>query len=197
MLVDPMGTPGGSDSGGQPRRRRRSAAGGGDRPLPDPDRDGAPPRSTAQPTSYTDAEKEALGLALLRRVLAGDADEIVDIRRQRGVGADAIDELDRFFELKVHGGEEPETIRLQESEIHRAMSTPTFFLAVVSHVEGVEARPKVRIIIDPVNQLRMVDNSSVSFTGVRSAQHSLVYDFAQLPDDKPEEGDTESDSSSG
>ncbi len=189
-LTDPMGTPGGGGTDGQRTRRRRSTSGAADRPLPEPNRDGASPRGTSPPTSYTQVEKEAVGLELVRMVLAGDAEEIVDLRAQHGVGADAIDELDRFFELKVHGGEEPETIRLEQSEIRRAMSTPNFFLAVVSHVEGVEARPKVRIIVDPVNQLRMVDSSSVSFTGVRSAEHSLVYDFAPLPDEAPEADDS-------
>lgn len=133
--------------------------------------------------SYTPEERERVGLELVRLVLAGEEKDIVDLRAQHNVGADAIDELDRFFELKVHGGEEPETIRLQESEIRRAMSTPNFFLVVVSHVEGLEARPKVRIIVDPVNQLRMVDSSSVMFTGVRGAEHSLVYDFVPGKDD--------------
>jgi hypothetical protein len=189
-LADPMGTPGGeSGTNGQRTRRRRTTSGTSDGPLPEPTRDVTPPRATSQPANYTPPEKEAVGLELVRMVLAGDEEEIVDLRAQHGVGADAIDELDRFFELKVHGGEEPETIRLEQSEIRRAMSTPNFFLVVVSHVEGADARPKVRIIIDPVNQLRMVDSSSVSFTGVRSAEHSLVYDFAPLPADSPvEEG---------
>ena len=64
------------------------------------------------------------------------------------------------------------------------MSTPDFFLVVVSGIEGVDARPKVRVIIDPLHQLRMTETSSVSFTGVRSAEHSLVYDLA--PTAEPE-----------
>lgn len=116
-------------------------------------------------------------MELARLVLGGDAAEIVDLRAQRGVGADAIDALDRFFELKVHLGDEPDTVRLEESQIRRALSTPNFFLVVVSNIEGAKARPKVRIIIDPVHQLTMAQSSSVSFAGVRSAEHSLVYDL--------------------
>jgi hypothetical protein len=56
------------------------------------------------------------------------------------------------------------------------MSTPDFFLVVVSHVEGENARPKVRVIAEPVRQLHMAETSSVSFTGVRTSQ-SLVYDL--------------------
>ena len=88
-------------------------------------------------------------MELARLVLAGDEEEIVDLRAQHGVGADAVDSMDNFFELKVHLGDEPDVIRLEESEIRRALSTPNFFLVVVSNVEGADARPKVRIIVDP------------------------------------------------
>jgi hypothetical protein len=45
---------------------------------------------------------------------------------------------------------------------------------VVSNIEGLDARPKVRIIVDPVHQLATTESSSVTFTGVRSAEHSVV-----------------------
>jgi hypothetical protein len=102
------------------------------------------------------------------------------------VGADAIDDLNRFFELKVHLGDEPDTIQLEESQIRRALSTPDFFLVIVSNIEGANARPKVRIIVDPVHQLTMTRSSSVSFTGVRSAEHSLIYDLVPIRVDKGE-----------
>ena len=56
------------------------------------------------------------------------------------------------------------------------MSTPDFFLVIVSHVEGEKAKPKVRVIAEPVRQLHMTETSSVSFTGVRTSQ-SLVYEL--------------------
>ncbi len=40
---------------------------------------------------------------------------MVDLRTQHGVGADAIDALDRFYELKVYRHDEPDTIRLEGS----------------------------------------------------------------------------------
>jgi hypothetical protein len=123
-------------------------------------------------------------MELAHLVLGGDAAEIVDLRSQHGVGADAIDSLDRFFELKVHLGDEPDTIRLEESQIRRALSTPDFFLVVVSGVEGADAQPKVRIIVDPVHQLPTTQSSSVSFTGVRSAEHSLVYNLQQVAEEE-------------
>jgi hypothetical protein len=123
-------------------------------------------------------------MELARLVLDGDAAEIIDLRAQHGVGADAVDNFDRFFELKVHLGDEPDTVRLEESQIRRAFSTPNFFLVVVSNIEGIDARPKVRIIVDPVHQLSMTSSSSVTYTGVRSAEHSLVYDLDQVSNEE-------------
>jgi hypothetical protein len=152
--------------------------------LPPPNRHaGAQQGGTTAPT-FTNIDKETVGLDLARLVLGGDETEIVDLRRQHGVGADAVDDMDRFFELKVHLNDEPDTIRLEESQIRRALSTPDFFVVVVSNIEGVNARPKVRIIADPAHQLTMTESSSVIFTGVRSAEHSLVYDLEPFAEDE-------------
>ena len=48
------------------------------------------------------------------------------------------------------------------------------FLVVVSNVEGVQGNPKVRIIIDRLNQLKTTETRAISFSGVRTAR-SLVY----------------------
>lgn len=116
-------------------------------------------------------------MALARKVLGSANNEIVDLRNQRGVGADAIDSLNRYFELKVYLGDEPDSIQLEASQIRRALSTPDFFVVVVSNIEGVDTHPKVRIIVDPVHQLATTDSSSLTFTGVRSAEHSLIYNL--------------------
>jgi hypothetical protein len=173
VVLNPDGRPGAGSGGSSGARRRRRASG----PLPQPNRNAGAPRGGTGAPSFTPLDKETVGMALARKVLAGDEEEIADLRAQHGVGADAVDSLDRFFELKVHLGDEPDVIRLEESEIRRALSTPDFFLVVVSNVEGADARPKVRIIVDPVHQLTMTQSSSVGFTGVRGAEHSLVYDL--------------------
>jgi hypothetical protein len=189
-LVDADGSSGAA--GGRNRKGRKPGAEGG--PLPAPNRKAKPPRSRSGVQGFTPNDKESVGLELARIVLGGDAAGIVDIRSQHGVGADAIDELDRFFELKVHLGDEPDTIRMEESQIRRAMSTPDFFLVVVSNVEGANAKPKVRIIVDPVHQLQMTESSAVSFTGVRSAEHSLVYMLEPTGDeDDGEDAPSDSD----
>ena len=46
---------------------------------------------------YTDKAREDLGMNLLRRVLGSDSEEVKDLRAQRGVGADAIDEAEAFL----------------------------------------------------------------------------------------------------
>jgi hypothetical protein len=117
---------------------------------------------------------------LVRRVLASEADDMTDLRAQRNVGADAIDALERFYELKVFAGAEPDYVTLEDSQIRRAMSTPDFFLVVVSGVET--SNPSVRVIIQPLDQLTIAATSSVRFVGVRKSQ-SLVYDLE--PADAP------------
>ena len=187
VLVDPStltvtnadGNPGEQSGSGRPTGR----SGTGSSPLPPPNRNAGAPRSRTAAPGFTPHDKESVGLELARLVLGGDAEDLVDLRAQHGVGADAIDSLDRFFELKVHLGDEPDTIHLEASQIRRALSTRNFFLVVVSNVEGANARPKVRIIIDPVHQLTMTQSSSVSYTGVRSAEHSLVYELEPMSEE--------------
>ena len=114
---------------------------------------------------------------LVRKLLSSDRQEIVDIRTQRNVGADAIDNLKQFYELKIIAGVEPDRVTLTNSEVKRAMSDDEFFLIVVSGIEGIDARPKVRVFVDPLNQLQQTYNGSITLSGVRSTE-SLVYDFA-------------------
>ncbi|HUZ54038.1 MAG TPA: hypothetical protein VMU94_16120 [Streptosporangiaceae bacterium] len=184
VLVDPStlnlasSQPGGRSGSGRPSRR----TGRSTPPLPVPNRNAAPPRNRTAAPGFTSLDKESVGMELARLVLGAEASEIADLRAQHGVGADAIDTLDRFFELKVHLGDEPDAIHLEQSQIRRALSTPDFFLIVVSNIEGANARPKVRIIIDPVHQLTMTPSSSINYTGVRSAEHSLIFELEQIVD---------------
>ena len=111
------------------------------------------PRNRSPLRGYSDLDKETVGKELLESLLSSDDEEIADLRDQRGVGADAVDELRRFYELKVSAGSEPDSVRLTNSEVKRALSTPDFFLVVVSRIEGVDARPTLRVIVDPLKQL--------------------------------------------
>lgn len=183
VVTNPDGTP--QRSGTERPTRGRGASSSSH--LPSPNRGVGSPRGSTAPPGFTPLDKESIGLELAWLVLGGDDTDLVDLRAQHGVGADAIDRRDRFFELKVHLGDEPDTVRLEESQIRRALSTPNFFLVVVSNIEGVNAKPKVRIIVDPVHQLVMTESSSINFSGVRSAEHSLVYNLEQQLPEAPDD----------
>lgn len=137
------------------------------------------PQGSASIRPYGDVARENVGMDLLRKVLSSDSEAVKDLRSQRGVGADAVDELKRFYELKVHAGPEPNQVSLTKAEAQRALNDPRFFLVVVSDVEGEDANPKVRIIVDPMRQLRQNVSGAVTLSGVRNAT-SLVYDFTRI-----------------
>ena len=88
-----------------------------------------------------------------------------------------MDELRRFFELKVYAGAEPDEIRLTDSEVRRAIASPDFFLVVVSGVEEGSRAPTVRIIARPLEQLQKLDHRDMRLGGVRTAR-SLLYRLA-------------------
>ena len=183
MLVDPSGQVlGGSARSADPPRRR-----GG---LVEPDATRPPsPRSRTPLRGYTDLEREAVGFELARRVLRSDHEDVVDLRAQRGVGADAMDELERFFELKVSAGGEPNEVSLTSAEWQRAKSTPKFFLVVVSGVEGVESTPSLRIVPKPLDQLEERVSGSIKLSGVRHAK-SVTFKFAH-PETMSDGGDVD------
>ena len=154
------------------RNRPRRTGGGG---LVEP-RGAAPSKTGAAPPNYTNEEKERVGLELLQMVIGRG---LVDVRGQRGVGADALDkEEERYYELKVSGGNEPDVVSLTTSEVKRAAEAKDkFVLAVVSGVEGVDARPTVRLIPDPLKELEAgTEDGKINLAGVRRSQ-SLVYPF--------------------
>ncbi|MCY3802050.1 MAG: hypothetical protein OXG46_10770 [Chloroflexi bacterium] len=145
--------------------------------LVDPAPVSSPPRNRSPIRGYSNKDKEDVGMELVQRLLSSDHQEIVDLRNQRNVGADAIDSMKRFYELKVFAGPEPDQVSLTNSEWQRAKSDHQFFLIVVSAIEGIEARPKVRVFVDPLNQLQRTYSGPIKLSGVRSTE-SLVYDFA-------------------
>lgn len=158
---------------------------GGGRPAPTPSgrlrhpdatRPYQPSTGRPGPQNYTDDERQSAGMRLVRRVLGGDEQEIVDIRHQYNVGADAVDQLRNFYELKVQSGPIPDEISLTRSEFLRAQETDDWFLVVVGNVERGEADPEVRIIPDALSQLTMKPPGPMTIAGVRSAK-ALRYTF--------------------
>ena len=159
--------------------RPQKGGGGG---LVDPSPTSTPPRNRTPIRGYSDKDREDVGMELVHMLLSSDHEEIKDLRAQRNVGADAVDDMKRFYELKVIAGAEPDRVDLTISEVQRAMSDDKFFLIVVSGLEGVDASPKARVFVDPLNQLQRTYNGSITLSGVRNAKGSLVYEFAPIGD---------------
>ena len=191
ILVDPNSLeivdPQGRIEVGKGSAKRRNRGGNG---LVNPNKDSTPPRNRVSLRGYSDMEREDVGMDLVLKLLSSDRQEIVDIRSQRNVGADAVEDMKRFYELKVFAGAEPDQVTLTNSEFERAKSDDKFFLIVVSGVEGVDARPKVRVFVDPLNQLQQRYSGSITLAGVRSTE-SLVYDFARVDTEVPSRSGSE------
>ncbi|WP_423921434.1 sacsin N-terminal ATP-binding-like domain-containing protein [Candidatus Poriferisodalis sp.] len=180
MLVDPMGREDNvslSSASGTGGKAARSG-------LNEPKRGSRRPQNRIPLRGYSDVDREDVGFELLQMLLGTDQDDIVDLRTQRGVGADAVDQLDKFYELKVSAGSEPDQVTLTDSEVQRALTTPDFFLVVVSNIEGVDAQPTIRVVNDPLNNLRPTERGAITLSGLREAT-SLVYQFAPIDDQRP------------
>jgi hypothetical protein len=130
----------------------------------------------AGPLNYTTAEKEQRALRLALKALGKDDTEVRDIRSQRGVGADAVDQLQRFFELKTHAGAEPTDITLTDAEVRRALTDDKFFLVVVSNLEQGRGDPTVRFIVNPMRTLDVQAVSAIRL-GPLSDAPGLTYTF--------------------
>lgn len=169
------------------RKRPRRMGGGG---LVEP-RGAVPPNTWTTRPNYTSEQKESIGLKLLQMVVGR---ELVDVRGQRGVGADALDkEEGLYYELKVSGGNEPDFVSLTASEVIRAAAAKDkFVLAVVSGVEGVDACPTVRLVFDPLKELEAgTEDRKINLIGIRRLQNRDVYQFDNDAIEVKEETSTE------
>ena len=120
-----------------------------------------PPMSAREQLAY-DAVITALAL--------GDG-EVADLRQRRGVGADAIDELRQYFEIKMSSGSEiPNEITLTPNEVERARTDADFFLAIVAGLEEGVGELRVRFIFDPLARLPLRLRNDLTFGGVRDAE---------------------------
>ena len=156
--------------------------------LVEPRQESSAPRNRTALPEYSSIDRETVGMELVRKLLGTDREAIMDLRTQRGVGADAIDRMKAFYELKVYTGAEPDQVTLTDAEFRRALKTRDYFLIVVSEIEGSNARPKVRVFVNPLGQLQPTGSRSITLTGVRTAP-SLVYEFEQIDDTSPPEVD--------
>ena len=187
------GTPRGEGATGAQGTTGSSEAGKSKLKDPKPDHPKQPSGGGRGPLNYTAHERESAGLELLRMALAGDGCTLTDVRHQPNVGADAVDDRGRYYELKVHQGAIPDTVRLEDSQIQRAMAAPDdFFLVLVANVEDGQGNPEVRIIHDPLHHLSVQPQGAVHLRGVLSAEVARSWTFGPVvggDDDEPSESD--------
>jgi hypothetical protein len=135
-----------------------------------PSSSGSPGLSRAWNTvpGYTQEELEAAAVHVLRLFLGRDDTELRDFTHQRGIGADTVDELLGYFEIKAHGGPAPDTESLTGNEVAKAIEQgDKYFLAVVSGLEA-DQETMIRIIADPLRTLDLVPAHGLVLGGVLS-----------------------------
>ena len=135
---------------------------------------------------WTDQEKETRGFEILAAALKSlDGVDLGDFRALRNVGADSIDNLRRYFEMKAHLGAVPDEITLEPSEFERAATVEgkgAYFLAVVGGLEE-GAETVIRIFAHPLRTLRWKRSSTLRLAGMRTAR-ALV-----IPIEEPKAGE--------
>ncbi|MFF9853425.1 sacsin N-terminal ATP-binding-like domain-containing protein [Streptomyces litmocidini] len=137
----------------------------------------AVPRPRRSAPEFTQDDQEKAAIALVRAALARDTAELRDLRAQRGLGADALDPENRFYEIKSTLGAEQDSVLVSLHEYERALTEKDFFLVIVSGLDhGASVPPAVRIILDPLRHLTVRDTPQVLLTGIRSCP-SITFSF--------------------
>ena len=118
---------------------------------------------------YGDRDREDKAYDIVEAVLADARGlQLEDTRDQPGVGADAVDrEKDIWIELKAHGRDASDTLRLEPSEALRAEEKRgKYWLVVVWNLERPRT-PEFVVIPDPLHRLDTYLASGVRLTGVQ------------------------------
>ena len=137
-----------------------------------------PPSPLSAPLAYSPQQQEHQALLALHKAINGELSGLRDFRRFQGVGADAVDNLKRHFEIKSFSRAMPPTVELTTNEFKRALQQGAkYYLAVVAGLEeGYDT--VVRIIADPANTLQPQAATTVVLGGienVKSADRSAVW----------------------
>jgi hypothetical protein len=149
------------------RRRRAARSAGGD---------GAGGGTRTVPSSVSEREQTAFDA--VERALRLDEGQLADLRARRGIGVDAVDQLRRFYEIKMSSGAMPDQVTLTRSELAAAQEEPDFFLAVVAGLADDGGELTVRFIFDPLTKLGTQITGDVTLVGVREVE-ALEYRFAR------------------
>ena len=143
--------------------------------------DGTNPSCSSTPTVLPPvSDREKLALEAVKRALQLDSKQIQDVRKKRGIGVDAIDELRQCYEIKMSSSATfPTDVTLTPSEVNAARDDPDFFLAVVAGLEAGDGKLRVRFIFKPLEHLSTKISGNVTLTGVDQVA-ALEYEFSAL-----------------
>jgi hypothetical protein len=136
-----------------------------------------PPSPPSAPAAYSPQQQEHQAILALHKAINGELSGLRDFRRFQGVGADALDDLKRHFEIKSFARTMPPTVKLTANEFERALREGAkYYLAVVAGLEeGYET--VVRIIADPVNTLQPQASTTVVLGGLENIKRPIEVRF--------------------
>jgi Protein NO VEIN, C-terminal len=137
----------------------------------------SPPPPLASPLAYSPQEQEYQALLALHKAINGELSGLHDFRRFQCVGADALDNLKRHFEIKSFARAMPPNVKLTANEFERALKEGSkYYLVVVAGLEeGYET--VVRIIADPVNTLAPQAATTVVLGGIANVKRPIEVRF--------------------
>jgi hypothetical protein len=128
---------------------------------------GKPRSSTPRTPRATDRDPEDVAMGLLTHALRSD--RLRDFRNQRGIGADAIDDMLGFIEMKHSRDGIPAKVSLTSAEFERAKELrERFVLALVTGLEQ-GTKSTVRLYPDPLSSLRIDAPSGVTVSGLNES----------------------------
>lgn len=125
-------------------------------------------RPTALRGGTTTIEREDTAYRIIEAILAETHDlELEDVRDQSAVGADAVDrKKDIWIELKAHGRDVSDTVRLESSEAQRADEKREKFWLVVAWDLEKGRVPQYVIVPDPLRRLDTYLGRGLLLTGI-------------------------------
>lgn len=139
------------------------------------ERGGTGRRPRAGQRHYTDRDREDVAWTLVDAMLSASHGLVLeDIRDQPTTGADAVDrDQDIWVELKAHGQDAGDSLRLEPAEAQRAEEKRgNYWLVVVWNLEKPRT-PELVVIPDPLRRLDTYLGRGLKLTGIRElAAHS-------------------------
>ena len=128
--------------------------------------------------------REQLALDAVMNALRLNPEQVADLRKRRGIGADMVDELRQSFEMKMSSSSDfPAEATLTRSEVERAQNDPDFFLALVAGLEDSAEVLRVRFIFNPLERLAVRIKGEIRLSGLADVE-ALEYRFKKVVDEQ-------------